>query len=87
MATPRRARSAAELSKVGRQRLALSLPARRYLYRRLCFGHRRFGFQVFELEFQLLDLLVQLLGAAAKLHASQLGQHQLEVLDFGGGGG
>jgi hypothetical protein len=38
----------------------------------------------FELEFQLFDLLVELLGAAAELHVPQLGQHQLQMFDLGG---
>lgn len=53
--------------------------------RGLCFGHRLLGFRIFELELQLFDLLVQLLGAPAKLHAPQLGQHEFQGLHLGGG--
>ena len=68
---------------IGRQRLALGLLAWRHVDRCLRFGHRLFGLQVLELEVQLFDLLVELLGAPAELHAPQLGQHQLQMLDLG----
>lgn len=51
---------------------------------------RRFGrglgtqcFELFEREFELAEHLVHLLRAAAELHAAQLGDHQLQVLDLG----
>ncbi len=66
-----------------RQRLARWLVARCLVHRRalalcLAFG----GLQVLQLQFQLFDLVVQLLGFAAELHAPQLGDHQLQVLDL-----
>ena len=48
---------------------------------------RRFAFvslQVFQLQFQLLDLVVELLRLAAELHAPQFGNLQLEMLDLDG---
>ena len=40
------------------------------------------GFQIFQLQFQLVDLLVQLLGTLPELHASQFQDQQLQVFDF-----
>ena len=67
-----------------RQRLACSFLARRHIHWGLRLGHRLFRFQVFQLEFELLDLLVELFRLSPELHAPQLGQHQLQVLDLGG---
>jgi hypothetical protein len=39
--------------------------------------------EIFQPKFQLLDLPRDLLRAATELHAPQLGQQQLEVLDLG----
>ena len=70
------------------QRLARWLAARRLVHRRalalaLAFG----GLQVLQLRFQLFDLVVQLLGFATELHAPQLCDHQLQVLDLDFGRG
>jgi hypothetical protein len=40
-------------------------------------------FEFFQLQLQLFDLAVQLFGRKAKLHAAQLGDQQLQVLDPG----
>jgi hypothetical protein len=40
--------------------------------------------QVFQLQFQLLDLMFELLGLAAELHAPQLRDSQFQKLDLGG---
>src|SRR4051812_45887336 len=42
------------------------------------------GLQVFQLQLELFDLVIELLGLAAELHAPQLGNPQLEMLDLGG---
>ncbi|MBB2984838.1 hypothetical protein FHX58_007734 [Paraburkholderia tropica] len=48
-------------------------------------GGRAFvGLKLFETQFELLDLMVQLLRLATELHTAQLGNEQLQVLDFGG---
>ena len=39
-------------------------------------------FQLFQLQFQLLDLPLQLLRLATELHAPQLGDQQLQMLDL-----
>src|SRR5450830_545934 len=71
-----------------RQRLARWLVARRLVHRRaLALGLAFGGLQVLQLQFQLFDLVVQLLGFAAELHAPQLGDHQLQVLDLDFGRG
>ena len=41
------------------------------------------GFEFFEREFELANHLVELFRAAAELHAAQLGENQIEALDFG----
>jgi hypothetical protein len=46
-------------------------------------GLSPFRLEIFQSKLQLLDLACDLLRAAAELHAPQLGQQQLEVLDFG----
>ena len=46
------------------------------------FGGTIFGDQVFQTGFELLDLAVDLLGFAAELHALELGDLELELLDF-----
>ena len=65
-------------------------PAHRFLARRLV-GCRHLarrlglvGLQVFQLQFELLDLVIELFGLAAELHAPQFGDHQLQMLDLGG---
>src|SRR5260370_17168100 len=40
------------------------------------------GFELFELEFELFDLPLDLLRAAPELHAPQLGDQQLQMLDL-----
>ena len=40
------------------------------------------GFQFFELQFQLLDLALDLLRSAPELHAPELGDQQLQMLDL-----
>ncbi len=50
--------------------------------RRACRGDAFIGLQFFELEFELLDLPVQLLGPVAVLLALELGNQQLEVFDL-----
>ncbi len=52
--------------------------------RRLRWSHllRLRGFKFIEPQLQLLDLAVQLFRFAPKLHAPQLGDQQLQVLDF-----
>ena len=51
-----------------------------------CFDRRRalctVGFQLFELQLKLLDLALDLLRLAPELHASQLGDEQLQMLDL-----
>lgn len=53
-------------------------------------GHRRFapfgasGLEFFERELELTEHLIHFLGAATKLHAPQLGDHELQVGDLGG---
>jgi hypothetical protein len=66
------------------QRLAFGFLARRHLRWCLGLGDSLFGFEIFQLQLQLFDLLVQLFGAAAKLHALEFGQHQFQMLDLGG---
>jgi hypothetical protein len=67
------------------QRLAYRFLARRLVgFRHLARGLAFVGLQVFQLQFQLLDLMVEFFGLAAELHAPQLGDEQLEVLDLGG---
>jgi hypothetical protein len=62
----------------------------RFLARRLVGGRhfarsrRLVGLEVFQLQFQLFDLVVQLFRLAAELHAPQLGDLQFEVLDLDG---
>jgi hypothetical protein len=64
--------------------------AHRLLARRLVGGRhlaRRLGLvglQVFQLQLQLLELVVQLFRLAAELHAAQFGDLQLEVFDLDG---
>ena len=41
-------------------------------------------FELFKGEFELAEHLVHLLGAASKLHATQLGDYELQVSDLGG---
>lgn len=41
-------------------------------------------FELFEGEFELAEHLVHLLRAATKLHATQFGDHELQVGDLGG---
>lgn len=60
--------------------LSRRLVGRRHLARRLGLV----GLQVFQLQLQLLDLVVQLFRLAAELHAPQLGDLQLEVFDLDG---
>jgi hypothetical protein len=48
-----------------------------------CCCLRPFRLEIFQTKLQLLDLPGDLLRAAAELHAPQLGQQQLEVLDLG----
>lgn len=60
--------------------LARCLVGGRHLAPRFAF----FGLQVFELQFQLLDLMVKFLGFAAELHAPQLGDLQLGGHDLDG---
>jgi hypothetical protein len=60
--------------------LARCLVGRRHLARRL----RLVGLQVFQLQLQLLDLVVELFRLTAELHAPQFGDLQLEVLDLDG---
>jgi len=67
-----------------RQRPAHRLPA----WRPIRFGHFPLclGFvclQVFQLQFKLLNLVVELFGLAAELHAPQFGNHQFEMFDLG----
>jgi hypothetical protein len=69
---------------VGRQWLTLGLLTWSHLCRCLRFRHRCFSFQVFQLQFQLLDLLIQFFRPTAELHALQLRQYQLQMLDLGG---
>ena len=40
------------------------------------------GFQVFQLQLKLFDLPLDLLRLASELHALQLGDQQLQVLDL-----
>ncbi len=48
-------------------------------------GRRAFvGLKLFETQFELLDLMVQLLRLATELHTAQLGNEQLQVFDLGG---
>jgi hypothetical protein len=42
------------------------------------------GLQVLKLQFMLLDLMAELLGLAAELHAPHLCDPQLQMLDYGG---
>lgn len=37
---------------------------------------------IFQAQFQLFDLVIELLGLAAELHALKLGDEQFELLDF-----
>ena len=46
-------------------------------------GLRLLGLQILQTQLQLLDLLLQPLGLAAKLHPLQLQDEQLQVVDFG----
>ena len=57
--------------------------ARRVALRCSRFGARLRRFQFFELQFQLLDLAIHLLRLAPELHAAQLGDQQLQMLDLG----
>jgi hypothetical protein len=41
-----------------------------------------FGLQLFELQLQLLDLLRDLLRLASELHALELGNEQLQMLEL-----
>ncbi len=41
------------------------------------------GLKLFEAQLELLDLMVQLLRLATELHATQFGNEQLQVFDFG----
>jgi hypothetical protein len=52
------------------------------LLRRGCCGHRR-DLELFEQQLQLLDLALELLGAAPELQALQLLDDELQVFDFG----
>ncbi|MGF6383225.1 hypothetical protein OKW47_000956 [Paraburkholderia atlantica] len=46
-------------------------------------GCRAFvGLKLFETQFELLDLTIQLLRLATELHTAQLGNEQLQVFDF-----
>jgi len=47
-------------------------------------GLRTQGLKVLERELELAEQLVHLFGAATELHAAQLGDHQLQVLDLSG---
>ena len=77
------------LGQVGRQRTPrrfrpyklLGANRRLSLSRSICLCP--FRLEIFQPKFQLLDLPCDLLRAAAELHAPQLGQQQLEVLDLG----
>jgi hypothetical protein len=72
--TPRRFRPYKKVRFLGRgRRLSLSRSG----------GFRPFRLEILQPKFQLLDLPCNLLRAAAELHAPQLGQQQLEVLDLG----
>ena len=63
-------------------------PTHRLLARRLIGGRHLtrslslVGLQVFQLQLQLLDLMVQFFRLAAKLHAPQFGNLEFELLDF-----
>ena len=73
---------------VCRQRFLLSRNTERSpLALRMAGGLPFIGLQVFQAQFELLDLAVQLLGLTAELHASQLSDRQFELLDLGGVGG
>lgn len=67
-----------------RQRLALYL----FRYRARCLGNLDgrsafVGFEIFQFQFELLDLAIQFLGAAPECHTAQLRDQQLQVLDLG----
>jgi len=53
-------------------------------WRHLARGFGIVGLQVFQLQFQLFDLVVEFFGLAPKLHATQFGDLQLQMLDLGG---
>ena len=70
---------------VFRQRLAWRLVARRLIHRcPLTLSLALDGLQVLQLRLQLFDLVIELLGLTAKLHAPQPGDLQLQMLDLGG---
>ncbi len=55
----------------------------RFTLRSLWLGRGLFGFGVFQLQFQLLNLFVELLRLPAELHALQLEDEQFQVLILG----
>jgi hypothetical protein len=55
---------------------------RKSLAWRLRLNFRAVGFQLFELQFQLLDLALDLFRPAPKLHAAELGDQQLQMFDL-----
>ena len=54
---------------------------RRFALRQSAWGRPRF--QVFQPQFKLLNLVVELLALAPKLHPPQLQDEQFQILDFG----